>query len=142
MTGTTPANAKNEITCVRCSDAASQMFRTPGMAYGQTLAPSPPNAARNSKIAQRNGAQSCGPDNDRRVPAQAAAAMRGSGASDNMWGSVNQRSAISGTLNGVHRLINAIVAPVRKSDMRASLRLDFCVVPSVFHINQHAPSSP
>ena len=40
MTGTKPVNAKNEITCVRCSDAASQMFRTQGMACGQTLAPS------------------------------------------------------------------------------------------------------
>ena len=45
----TPANAKSEITCVRCSDAASQMFRTPGMTYGQTLAPSPPNEARSAK---------------------------------------------------------------------------------------------
>jgi hypothetical protein len=40
MTGTKPVNAKNEITCVRCSDAASQMFRTQGVACGQTLAPS------------------------------------------------------------------------------------------------------
>jgi hypothetical protein len=40
MIGTNPVNAKNEITCVRCSDAASQMFRTQGMACGQTLAPS------------------------------------------------------------------------------------------------------
>ena len=66
------------------------------MACGQALVPSPPNEARNSKIAQRNRAQSCCPDNDRSVPTQAAAEMRGSGASDNMWGSVNHRRRQAG----------------------------------------------
>jgi hypothetical protein len=60
------------------------------MACGQTLAPSSPNEARNSKIAQTSGAQSCCPDNDRSVPTQAAAAMRGNGASDNIRGSVKR----------------------------------------------------
>ncbi|MCY1226182.1 hypothetical protein D9M72_384060 [compost metagenome] len=70
-----------------------------------------------------------------------SATRTGTGENQNRLGRLNQRSAISGCVSGVHRLITAITASSSHASVPVSLIMRCCKSPSVFMISQVLPST-
>ena len=68
--------------------------------------------------------------------------MIGTGASKAMFGQLNQRLAIRGSINGVHKLTMRIPSTTPTRQRRPQRRAQSCSAPSVLMISQPAPKRP
>src|SRR3954462_4229477 len=103
--------------------------------------PSPANAIANNPADSRNGSQSRFAQSARQMPNASAAVTKGTGQRNRKLGNENQRSRITGCVNGVQTLTMATKASVAAKLHGAQRLAKSCVVDAVLKISQQAPNS-